>query len=86
MSVCLVLMTITGAILFSPPLTVFQQPTREIGIQAAKALIQKINHKRTQRISLEGELIIRGSCSEKCLALYKNTVAPELNPTAADSR
>ena len=72
--------------IFSPPLSVFRQPTREIGIQAANALIQKINHKRIQRISLDGELIIRGSCSEKCLALYRNTDAPKFNPTAANSR
>jgi LacI family transcriptional regulator len=52
--------------IFTPPLTVIRQPTREIGIRAANALINKINSKLTERICLDGELIVRCSCSIKC--------------------
>jgi DNA-binding LacI/PurR family transcriptional regulator len=54
----------------TPPLTVIRQPTFEMGVKAAKILIDntkglKISHER-----LQGRLIIRGSCSEQCQQHY----------------
>ena len=53
--------------IFTPPLTVIRQPTEEMGQLAAKILIENMDHLQVEHHTLQGQLIIRGSCSEKCL-------------------
>ncbi|MGJ8656914.1 MAG: GntR family transcriptional regulator [Akkermansiaceae bacterium] len=51
------------ASLLSVPLTTYKQPCRDIGRAAAEAMIQRIRHPDApvQRITLQGELIVRRS-------------------------
>ena len=56
--------------IFTPPLTVISQPTHELGKTAARLLHQYISEgapvNSPQKINLETQLIIRGSCSLDC--------------------
>jgi LacI family transcriptional regulator len=54
----------------TPPLTVIRQPTFEIGVRAAKILLSNTKNPKNTFEKLECSLIIRGSCSEKCLQNY----------------
>jgi LacI family transcriptional regulator len=57
---------------FDPPLTMVSQPVREIGLTAAKVLLDKLAGKETPGIiNLSTSLKIRGSCSLKCLQRYE---------------
>ena len=62
------------ASIFTPPLTVVQQPTGEIGRAAASLLHKLMSDKGSAEISLRqtfpAQLIVRGSCSPACLANY----------------
>ena len=51
------------AISLQPPLTVIAQPAREIGVTAARALLQRIREPQLPpaRVVLENRLIVRGS-------------------------
>jgi LacI family transcriptional regulator len=66
---------------FDPPLTMVSQPVREIGLTAAKVLLDKLAGKETpQIINLSTSLKIRGSCSSKCLERYEvRDVITEIN-------
>lgn len=56
--------------IFTPPLTVVRQPTFEMGVQAAKLLGARMKCRQSEHPAeteiLEGELIVRGSCSTQC--------------------
>ncbi|HZW02813.1 MAG TPA: LacI family DNA-binding transcriptional regulator [Anaerolineaceae bacterium] len=56
--------------ILTPPLTVVRQPTFEMGLRAAKALIASLKGTPPVHERLEGNLIVRGSCSAKCQARY----------------
>jgi DNA-binding LacI/PurR family transcriptional regulator len=62
------------ASIFTPPMTVVQQPTREIGQTAAKLLNQLMSERELATIPLRhtfpAQLIVRGSCSVNCLTSY----------------
>ena len=66
---------------FAPPLTMVSQPVKEIGLTAAKVLLEKLEGKDTPGIiNLPASLKIRGSCSLKCLARYEvRDVIAEIN-------
>jgi LacI family transcriptional regulator len=75
---------------FTPPLTMVSQPVKEIGLTAAKVLLDKIEGKDTPGvIHLPASLKIRGSCSLKCLQRYEvRDVIEEINeyPFSKDTR
>lgn len=52
--------------LISPPLTVIKQPTFQIGVKAAEILISNKQSVQICETQFQGELIVRGSCSESC--------------------
>lgn len=54
----------------TPPLTVIQQPTIELGIKAAKILINNTKSIQITHEKLDCNLLIRGSCSQGCLQNY----------------
>ncbi len=60
--------------IFSPPLTVVNQPTHELGVVAAQLLLRIIKDgysaEESFRQFLPCELVIRGSCSMICLDRY----------------
>ena len=66
---------------FTPPLTMVSQPVKEIGLTAAKVLLDKLEGRETPGIiNLPTALKIRGSCSLKCLARYEvRDVIAEIN-------
>ncbi len=55
------------ASLVSVPLTSYQQPCRDIGMAAAEAMIHRIKHPDSpvQRITLQGQLIVRESSTSR---------------------
>jgi LacI family transcriptional regulator len=63
------------ASIFTPPLTVVQQPTREIGRAAAEQLHNLMSGREATnqpaRLTFPAQLIVRGSCSVACLANYR---------------
>lgn len=65
------------ASIFTPPLTVVRQPTREIGRLAFEALFRLMNNPENppETARLLPELIVRGSCSEGCLNAYESNHA-----------
>jgi LacI family transcriptional regulator len=62
------------ASIFTPPLTVVQQPTREIGRAAAgllhKLMSDKGSSEQSARLTFPAQLLVRGSCSVACLASH----------------
>lgn len=58
----------------NPPLTVYKQPTYEIGKKAGELILKWIKNGRGsvshEKIFMDGELIIRGSCSVSCFKKY----------------
>jgi LacI family transcriptional regulator len=66
--------------IMTPPLTVVKQPTFEMGVRAAKTLISNTKGNHITHERLEGSLIIRGSCSEKCQHRYFENMSRAYNP------
>lgn len=60
--------------IFTPPLTVVRQPTYEMGVRAAKMLINNTKKLHVSHERLEGELVVRGSCSENCQQLFLESI------------
>lgn len=64
--------------IFSPPLSVIRQPASEMGHAAACVLEDLIDGKKQESgweaLSLHGEAVIRGSCSEKCWQAFAQTL------------
>lgn len=63
--------------IFTPPLTTVRQPTYELGKAAAQLLVRLIeegaDNEHHDEIILPTKLIVRGSCSNSCLAKYEPT-------------
>lgn len=53
-----------------PPLTTVRQPTFEIGVRAAKVLLENTKEPKIVHEQLQAELTVRGSCSTRCLERY----------------
>lgn len=64
----------------TPPLTVIRQPTFDMGVRAAKILINNTKSSQITHEKLDCTLIIRGSCSQKCLQKYLE-IPPIFTPT-----
>lgn len=62
----------------NPPLTVIRQPTFDIGVISAKILLNNRSNPKITIKKLKCNLIIRGSCSEKCLKNYLK-IPPNFN-------
>jgi LacI family transcriptional regulator len=65
--------------LFQPPLTMVRTNTEEVGVVAADLLLTCMKGKavETREIVLPAELVVRGSCSERCLQKLLASKKPE---------
>jgi DNA-binding LacI/PurR family transcriptional regulator len=67
--------------IFTPPLTVVRQPTFEMGVEAARLLAVRMKSEQksvSEEIKiLDGELVVRGSCSKKCLLDFNKAFQPD---------
>lgn len=61
--------------IFTPPITTVRQPTYELGRTAAQLLVQSIEERAEGNLPRESilptSLIVRGSCSSRCLTRYE---------------
>lgn len=74
--------------LFHPPLTMVRMQTERIGITAAELLLDCMRGKAVEgrEVVLPAELVVRGSCSERCLAkLMSNTASGRFESPSSDS-
>ena len=64
--------------IFTPPISVIRQPTYKMGMEATRMLLAKMKGEKPclleEELTLKAELIIRGSCSEKCNFQYQKTI------------
>jgi DNA-binding LacI/PurR family transcriptional regulator len=72
--------------IFTPPLTVIRQPTYEMGIRAAKILINNMKNGRKTHVRLDGELVIRGSCSVDCQKHFLENIPRLFDPLEGNNQ